>query len=118
MIQITDLKKRFGKLDVLNGIDLEIEDGKVYAIIGPNASGKTTLIKSILGLVKADSGIIEVNGERINGDCGYRKHLGYMPQIARFPDNLKVKEVLRLVRDLRGNPEHTDDELIEVSIKE
>lgn len=114
MIQITDLKKRFGKLDVLNGIDLKIDDGKVYAIIGPNASGKTTLIKSILGLVKADSGIIQVNGERINGDCSYRKHLGYMPQIARFPDNLKVREILRLVRDLRGNPEDTDNELIEI----
>ena len=93
MIQITDLKKRFGKLDVLNGINLEIENGKVYAIVGPNASGKTTLIKSILGLVKPDSGIIEVDGEKLNGDCSYRKNLGYMPQIARFPDNLKVREI-------------------------
>ena len=114
MIQITDLKKSFGKLEVLKGIDLDIEDGKIYAIVGPNASGKTTLIKSILGLVKMDTGIIEVNGEKVNGDCGYRKHLGYMPQIARFPDNLKVREILRLVRDLRNNPEHTDDELIEI----
>lgn len=114
MIQITDLKKSFGKLDVLNGVNLEIEDGKVYAIIGPNASGKTTLIKSILGLVKPDSGIIQINDEKINGNCSYRKNLGYMPQTARFPDNLKVREVLRLVRDLRNNPEHTDDELIEI----
>ncbi len=114
MIKIIDLKKRFGKLDILNGIDLDIEDGKIYAIVGPNASGKTTLIKSILGLVKPDNGTIEVNGEEVNGDCNYRKHLGYMPQIARFPDNLKVRELLRLVRDLRGNPENTDDELIEI----
>ena len=114
MIQITDLKKRYGKLDVLNGISLEIESSKVYAIVGPNASGKTTLIKSILGLVKADSGIIEVDGEKLNGNCSYRKNLGYMPQIARFPENLKVREILRFVRDLRGNPESTDNELIEI----
>jgi Cu-processing system ATP-binding protein len=111
MIRISNLKKSFGKLDVLKGIDLEIGHGKVYAIVGPNASGKTTLIKCILGLVKADNGSIEVNGDKINGDCSYRKNLGYMPQTARFPENLKVNEILRLVRDLRGNPEQTDDEL-------
>lgn len=114
MIQITELKKHFGKLEVLKGINLNIENGMVYAIVGPNASGKTTLIKSILGLVKPDSGIIEIDGEPINSDCRYRQNLGYMPQIARFPDNLKVREVLRLVRDLRGNPEGTDDELTNI----
>lgn len=114
MILINDLKKSFGKLDVLKSINLEINDGSVYAIVGPNASGKTTLIKSILGLTKPDSGSITVNGMLVNGDSGYRTQLGYMPQIARFPDNLTVKEVLRLVRDLRNYPEQTDDELIPV----
>lgn len=114
MIKITDLNKRFGKIEVLKSINIQIGNGKVYAIVGPNASGKTTLIKSILGLVKPDNGIIEINGTKINGDCTYRNNLGYMPQIARFPENLKVKEILRLVRDLRGNPEQTDNELIEV----
>ncbi len=112
MIKINELQKSFGKLNVLRAIDLTIDDGQVYAIVGPNASGKTTLIKSILGLVKPDSGSIEVNGDHVNGDCAYRHNLGYMPQIARFPENLTVKEVLDLVRDLRGNPEQTDDELI------
>ena len=114
MIIIEDLKKSFGKLDVLKGIDLQMEDSSVYAIVGPNASGKTTLIKSILGLTKPDSGTISVNNHIVNGDCSYRKQLGYMPQIARFPDNLTVKEVLKLVRDLRNHPEQTDDELIPI----
>ena len=69
------------------------------------------MIKSILGLVKPDSGIIEFDGEKLNGNCNYRKSLGYMPQTARFPENLKVREILRFVRDLRGNPEQTDNEL-------
>ena len=113
MIRIEKLNKNFGKLHVLKDIDVEMQDGNIYAIVGPNASGKTTLIKSILGLVKPDSGSIDVNGERVNGNHSYRKYLGYMPQLARFPDNLTVKEILRLVRDLRGNPEQTDQELIE-----
>ena len=113
MIKIEKLNKKFGKLQVLKDIDLEMQDGNIYAIVGPNASGKTTLIKSILGLVKPDSGNIDVNGEGVNGNYSYRKYLGYMPQIARFPENLTVKEILHLVRDLRGNPEKTDHELIQ-----
>ena len=113
MIKINELNKSFGKLDVLKSIDLELQDGNVHAIVGPNASGKTTLIKSILGLVKPNKGSIEINGEKINGNSSYRANLGYMPQSARFPENLTIKEVLRLVRELRGNPEKLDIELLE-----
>lgn len=113
MINIKELSKSFGKLDVLKNIDLNLQDGNVYAIVGPNASGKTTLIKCILGLVKPDKGSIEINGEKINGNSQYRANLGYMPQSARFPENLTVKEVLRLVRDLRGNPVQSDIELLD-----
>jgi Cu-processing system ATP-binding protein len=113
LIILSELHKSFGKLDVLKSIDLEMQDGNVYAIVGPNASGKTTLIKSILGLVKPDKGTIEINGEKINGNYGYRANLGYMPQSARFPENLTVREILRMVRDLRGNPEHSDNDLLE-----
>lgn len=113
MIEINALNKHFGKLHVLKNIELNLEDGRVYAIVGPNASGKTTLIKSILGLVKPSSGTVAVNGQLINGSCFYRQHLGYMPQIARFPENMKVDEVLGLVKDLRNNPQDTDNELIE-----
>lgn len=112
MIRIEKLSKKFGRLQVLREIDLELRDGMVYAIVGPNASGKTTLIKSILGLVKPDSGTIECNGVQVNGDSAYRSQLGYMPQIARFPDNLTIRELLRLVRDIRDNPPQADDELI------
>ncbi|HEY0971895.1 MAG TPA: ABC transporter ATP-binding protein [Gemmatimonadales bacterium] len=102
MIEINALAKRFGALQVLDGLDLLVRDGRVTAVIGPNGSGKTTLIKSILGLARPDSGEIRFGGVPVDGDGGYRARIGYMPQIARFPENLTAAEVLRMLVDLRG----------------
>lgn len=113
MIEITGLAKRFGALQVLRGIDLTIRPGRVTALIGPNGAGKTTLIKSILGLTHADSGEIYVGAMRVDGDPSYRARIGYMPQIARFPDNLTTAELIAMVADLRQSGEPHDDELIE-----
>jgi Cu-processing system ATP-binding protein len=114
VIRVSGLRKRFGRLTVLDGLDLEIESGRVTAILGPNGAGKTTLIKSILGLVHPDSGEIEVGGVRLNGDAGYRADIGYMPQTARYPENLTVREILEMIRDLRGASGEVDEELVEV----
>lgn len=113
VIRIQHLEKRFGSLQVLKDLSLAIDAGRITAIVGPNGSGKTTFIKSILGLVRPDSGDIFIKNTELNGTFQYRKWIGYMPQIARFPENLKVKEILYLVKDLRGNPDHIDDELLE-----
>lgn len=102
MVRVEGLKKRFGKHQVLKGIDISIEEGKVHAILGHNGSGKTTLIKNILGLVVPTEGKIEVNGMNVANHWEYRKHIGYMSQIATFPQNLTVKELLDMVTDLRG----------------
>ena len=104
MIRITGLNKKFGKYEVLKSLDLTIDTGKVTAIVGPNGSGKTTLIKLILGLVKPSGGKIEVDGEDISNNFLYRNKIGYMPQIARYPDNLSSKELFSLVKELRTNP--------------
>jgi Cu-processing system ATP-binding protein len=112
MIKVENLEKSFGKLQVLQSISITIETGKITAIVGPNGSGKTTLIKCILGLVKADKGSLYVGDHLLNGEFSYRKDIGYMPQIARFPDNLSVKEVFHLVKDLRGISDIADEELI------
>ncbi len=112
MIQVTSLNRRFGRLQVLDGLNLVVETGKITAILGPNGAGKTTLIKSILGLVKPDSGEIRVDGERLTGDATYRARIGYMPQAARYPENLTVREILAMIRDLRGDVSETDEELI------
>lgn len=103
MIKVAALEKSFKKLKVLQGIDLEVEEGKIFAFIGPNGSGKSTLIKTILGLVIPDKGTITVNGEDVRNNYKYREQIGYMPQIARFPENLKVRELFKMIRDIRKN---------------
>ncbi|MGK2963154.1 MAG: ATP-binding cassette domain-containing protein, partial [Gemmatimonadaceae bacterium] len=112
MITISGVTKRFGALEVLRGIDARITTGHVTGIVGPNAAGKTTLIKSILGLTRPDSGTVIVKGTRVNGDESYRRHIGYMPQIARFPSNLTGEELLAMLRDLRPDVPDVDDDLI------
>jgi Cu-processing system ATP-binding protein len=111
MIQVSNLSKRFGKLQVLDNLSLDIREGEVTAILGPNGAGKTTLIKSILGLVKPDSGAILVGGKRVNGSPEYRRQIGYMPQIARYPENLTGREIIQMIRDLRDNPPAVDESL-------
>jgi Cu-processing system ATP-binding protein len=112
MIRIAGLTKRFGALHVLRDVDLEIGDGKVTAIVGPNGAGKTTLMKTILGLTRSDAGKILIDGERVGDDPAYRSLVGYMPQIARFPENLSAAELIAMLRDLRGEDAEIDDELV------
>jgi len=112
LISITNLVKDFGKNHVLKNIDLAIESGKVTAIVGPNGSGKTTLIKTILGLVRPTDGTIEVDGTRVTEDYLYRNKIGYMPQIARYPDNLTGNEIVTLIKSIRESNEFSDVELM------
>ena len=114
MIKIEKLHKKFGKNIVLNGINLEIQAGEIFAVLGPNGSGKTTLIKCILGMVIPNSGLIEVDGESIKKEYRYRKKIDYLPQIANFPNNLTVKELIRMIKDLRGEKTTKDERLIEL----
>lgn len=113
MVNITNLHKKFGSLVVLNGLNLKTPDSGIIAVLGPNGSGKTTLIKSILGMVVPQKGEIEVNGERVRKHWNYRKNIDYLPQIANFPGNLKVKELIDMIKDLRGK-EARDKELIDL----
>lgn len=101
MIEIQGLHKRFGKNSVLKGVDLNIPEGGIYAVLGPNGSGKTTLIKSVLGLVIPDSGSIRVIGKPVKNQWKYREDINYLPQIANFPGNIRVRELLRMIKDLR-----------------
>jgi len=111
MIRVEKLKKRYGRLEVLRELDLEIETGKVTAILGPNGAGKTTLIKSLLGLVRPDGGEMTIDGKRVEGS-EYRREIGYMPQAARYPENLTVEEILHMIKDLRERFDDLDEELI------
>jgi len=95
MIEINSLNKRFGKLTVLDGLDLTIDSGGIFAVLGPNGSGKTTLIKSILGMVIPDKGDIKISGNSVLNQSDYRNNINYLPQIANFPANLSVKELIK-----------------------
>ncbi|MDQ7816358.1 MAG: ABC transporter ATP-binding protein [Melioribacteraceae bacterium] len=112
MIEIRDLSKKFGFIDALNNISLNIRKGTITYLVGPNASGKSTLIKSILGLVKPTSGLITIDKEVLNGNYLYRAKIGYMPQVANFPENLTVKEILNMIKSLRDGIITYDEELI------
>ncbi|MCM4160959.1 ABC transporter ATP-binding protein [Antarcticibacterium flavum] len=112
MVSIQNLHKKFGSQMVLKGLDLEIDQKGIIAVLGPNGSGKTTLIKSILGMVIPDKGDIIVNDRNIKGHWDYRYGIDYLPQIANFPGNLKVKELIGMIKDLQGRPAR-DKELIE-----
>jgi len=111
MIKIENLNKRFGKLVVLDGLNLSFEKGGIHTILGPNGSGKTTLIKSILGLVIPNSGSIIINKMPVLGRWEYRNKISYMPQIAHFPQNLRVSELFGMIKDLRRGA-HDENKLV------
>lgn len=111
MIIATGLYKRFGVVTVLRDFSLHAARGRVTAVVGPNGAGKTTFIKSVLGLTRPDRGTVRFDGVPIGDDVSYRERIGYMPQIAHFPENLTGAELLALLRDLRnGSP--ADEELV------
>ena len=111
MITVENVSKRFKKLQALQNISVEMNKGQVISLIGPNGSGKTTLIKSILGLVKPDSGNIIFNGTAIDETVEYRKQIGYMPQIGRYPDNMKIGQVFDMIKNIRHDRKLLDEEL-------
>ena len=102
--KVQNIQKSFGKLQVLDRVSFDITKGGIVAILGPNGSGKTTFLKILLGMVIADYGSILYEGKDISRTHKYRKNIGYLPQIAQFPDNLKVKEVISMIMDIREEP--------------
>lgn len=114
MINIKGLRKKFGSLQVLNDLTLDIPSGQATGIVGPNGSGKTTLIKHLLGLVKPDEGSIEINGVHLNGSYEYRRDIGYMPQMAQYPENMKVQELIDFIIKIRDQEPVFEKELIKI----
>ena len=118
-LEIKNIKKHFGegesRVEVLKGIDIEIEKGEFCVLLGPSGSGKSTLLNIIGGIDAADEGYISINGEKI-ADMNEkaltlyrRKHLGYIFQMYNLIPNLNIKENIEVGAYLSDNPLDVDD---------
>jgi len=114
MIEIKNLTKKFNKFTALNQVNIRFNDGHSVALIGPNGCGKTTLIKCILGLNVVEDGDILVNNESVKEYYLYRKNIGYMPQIGRYPENMTIAQTIQMIKATRKVSENElDTELLE-----
>jgi Cu-processing system ATP-binding protein len=113
MLEAQRLAKSFGRLRALDDLTVSMRRGQSVALIGPNGAGKTTLIKCVLGLVRPDAGTLVLDGESLLDSPAPRRRIGYMPQIGRFPDHLRVGQLFEMMRAIRrGTHERTDEDLI------
>lgn len=103
MIRAEAISKSFGKLNVLREVSVRLDAGRVVAVIGPNGSGKTTFIKTLLGMVVPDSGTVLFDNQPIVKQHAYRSQIGYMPQIGHYPANLKIRQLFEMMIDVRKN---------------
>lgn len=113
MIEIKNISKQFGKFKALDNVNLTLNKAECIALIGPNGCGKTTLIKNILGMVLPTNGEILFNGKSIKNDYMYRQHIGYMPQIGRYPDNMTIGQVIEIIKNIRQAEHGLDESLID-----
>ena len=112
-VRVRGLRKRYGAHPVLAELDATFPAGRITGLVGPNGAGKTTLIKILLGLVTPDAGNVEVLGRPLDGTPAYRARLGYMPQAPRFAEQLTGRELVAMVRSLRGATGPVDESLLD-----
>lgn len=113
MINTKNITKKFGKLTALDNVSVTFSKGECIALLGPNGCGKTTLIKSLLGMVVPDSGNIYFNNDSITGEWKYRSQIGYMPQIGRYPQNMTIRNLIDMMKDIRKEgSKDFDEELV------
>lgn len=113
MLRLQGVVKRYGRFTAVGGVTLDVHRGEIFGFLGPNGAGKTTLLKMILGLVRPDDGSVVFGETKVNGDAGYRREVGYMPQLPRFPQNLTGWELAAMLDDVRGFDGEPDESLLD-----
>jgi len=103
IIEVVNLKKRFGRIQALKGISFSIGKGEIVGFLGPNGAGKSTTLRILSGLIPADSGEAKVCGVDLAQEEGLvRNHIGYLPENNPLPEDLRVIEYLRFRALLKG----------------
>lgn len=97
IVEFKDVHKSYSKKEVLKGVSLNIPKGKIVGLLGPNGSGKTTMIKLMNGLLQADKGSIEINGMKPSKET--KKIVSYLPERTYLNDWMKVKDILEFFHD-------------------
>jgi ABC-2 type transport system ATP-binding protein len=112
---VRSLEKRYGRVEALRGVDLEVGDGELVGLLGPNGAGKSTLVKVACGLVRPTAGSAEIRG-RPASTAAARSELGYLAELFRFPGWYRAREVLALHQRLAGSTggERERDGLLEL----
>lgn len=105
-IQARGVAKHYGALHAVDGVDLTVQHGEIFGLIGHNGAGKSTLFKMMLGLIEPSAGEILVNGASVRGRDfrTARRHIGYLPENVVLYDNLSGLETLRFFARLKGAP--------------
>lgn len=97
LLRLEHVQKNYGKTEALSGVNLDIQPGRIVGLLGPNGSGKTTIIKLINGLLQPTSGQVLINGEKPSPKT--KKAVSYLPDTTYLGDNMKIKEVFAMFQD-------------------
>ena len=103
MLKIEQLKKRFGQIVALDGLNMSVEEGTLYGFVGPNGAGKTTTIKILTGLLLPDGGTVTIDGIDVTKEPRkVMEKIGYVPDFFGVYDNLKVEEYMEFFASCYG----------------
>ena len=104
VLQTANLSKRFGNIEAVKNLSLEIHAGEIFGFLGPNGAGKTTSINMICGLMAPDSGEVLIHGKSIRGDGGITRRVGVCPQEIILWERLTCFEQLQFIGEMYGLP--------------
>ncbi|GGN18929.1 ABC transporter ATP-binding protein [Halarchaeum nitratireducens] len=115
VLSVSGLRKTYGDVEAVRGIDFEVADGEVFGLVGPNGAGKTTTLKTLAGLLEPTSGEVVVNGYDA-GDPEMRRTLGFLPEESPLYEDMTPRSYLRFFGDLYDVDRETADERIAAAL--